>query len=90
MMILLKYKEEQEIVIREKTMFPVVGIAACGRGLPRQGYSSRVAVAAQPINKRILNRSERTAKRGTIKTRVLQAPFPGRHQPFSLLTLSSP
>ena len=53
---LLKYKEEQEIVIREKRISPVQGIAARGRP-PETRLSSRVAVAAQPINKRIVDRS---------------------------------
>ena len=42
---LLKYKKEQEMMIREKRMSPVEGIAARGRP-PETRLSSRVAVAA--------------------------------------------
>ena len=86
---LLKYKEEQEMVISEKRMSLVEGIAARGRP-PETRLSSRVAVAAQPINKRIVDRSEqRTTKQEAIKTRPFMLPSPIYHQPFLLLTLSS-
>lgn len=86
---LLKYKEEQEMVIIEKRMSLVEGIAARERP-PETRLSSRVAVAAQPINKRIVDRSEqRTTKREAIKTRPFMLPSPIYHQPFLPLTLSS-
>jgi hypothetical protein len=85
----LKHKEEQEMMIREKRMSLVEGITARGRP-PETRLSSRVAVAAQPINKRIVDRSEqRTTKQEAIKTRPFMLPSPIYHQPFLLLTLSS-
>jgi hypothetical protein len=86
---LLKYKEEQEMVMREKRMPLVEGIATRGRP-PETRLSSRVAVAAQPINKRIVDRSEqRTTKRVTVKTHPFMLPSLVHHQSFLLLTLSS-
>jgi hypothetical protein len=53
---LLKYKEEQEMAVGENRMSLVEGIATIGRP-PETRLSSRVAVAAQPINKRVVDRS---------------------------------
>ena len=76
---LLRYKEEQEMVIREERMSLVEGIAA-REWPPETRLSSRVAVAAQPINKRIVDRSEqRTTKRETLKTRPFMLPSPIHH-----------